>query len=35
MDEHADIVLTWPFGLPSDAIAIDLDIMLDTIDGKA
>ena len=35
VDEHADIVLTWPFGLPSDAIAIDLDIMLDTIDGKA
>ena len=34
VDEHADIVLTWPFGLPSDAIAIDLDIMLDTIDGK-
>ena len=35
VDENADVVLTWPFGLPSDAIAIDLDIMLGTIDGKA
>ena len=31
VDERGDIVLTWPFGLPSDAIAIDLDIMIDTV----
>ena len=33
VDENGDIVLTWPFGLPSDAIAIDLDIMIDTVLG--
>lgn len=29
VDDRGDLVLTWPFGLPGDAIAADLEIMLE------
>ncbi len=35
VDENAHVVLTWPFGLPSDAMAIDLEILLESIGAEA
>ena len=34
VDDQGELVLTWPFGLPSDAIATDLSIMLDAVDAE-